>query len=246
MIGVRTDDLDWRSAVAELPASTRLAEEAEGSIVVVSGTADPGLLEKPAVVLLADPVLPAGAVPSAGAPVVVDRAWLRADLVADAGAHPDALLLSAECAAPHGLVGTAVRDAIGWLRVLAGGPLALDAAHATASGAIALLRAGDRAATLCVTVLADPAARSHLRALAVGVERVEVTTDDAGAASVSVSSPAGELALPTRFESRQRVALRRALQAASQGSTADLEELRHDEELAADVLLAYKRALSPA
>lgn len=240
MIGVRTEHPGYRVAVAELPSSTRLVDEPHGAIVVLGAGAEAVAAAEPdavpAAFVIADPTGAFDLTPRPGIPLVVDRARLHPDVVVDAGVHPDAALFTAECAAPAADIAATVRDAIGWLRVLSGERLELDAVHATGHGAIALLRAGERAATLSATLLAEPSAGVRLRALAIGVERVEVTIDAAGAASVVRASDAGSLTKPARYESRRRAALRRAIDAIDSGDPGDLDVWRHDEALAVAIL----------
>lgn len=253
MIGVRTDLDAYRVAIAELPLSTRLAPAASGAIVVADGPAALAAVADAAAIVLVDPA--PGPIPELDGriPIVVDREWLRADVAADAvgggssgggesaATRAGAALLTAECSAPPGGVDSILRDAVGWLRVLSGDELTLQARYATEGGAMALLNAGDRSATLLLTVLADPAARPRLRVLAVGARRTEVEVDALGAASVTVSSEAGSLRLPARPESRQRLALRRAVEAAGGTEVRDLGDLRHDDAIAAAILGSYKQ-----
>jgi hypothetical protein len=247
-ICVVADDADYRVAAAELPASVRLVDEADGAIVVIAGDAPVRAGSAPVAVLLADPPMTGRSGREAlppGIPVIVDRARLRPDVAVDVGARSDAVLFTAECTAATARVDEAVRDAVGWLRVISAGEIGVDAVHATGTGAIALLRAAGCTATVSVTVLADPSAKTRLRVLAVGPERVEVTVDGIGEASVALSSEAGRLTFPTRRESRRRVALRRAVEAASSRFASDLDDLEHDERVAREILHAYKQPLSP-
>lgn len=243
MIGVLTDSDAYRVAIAELPLSTRRASDATESIVVVDGRMSCEDFTDAAAMVLVDPA--PGAIPelTSRGRVVVDREWLRADVVADvtAAAPAEAALITAECAAPASRIDSILRDAVGWLRVLSGRELSLHAVIATEGGAMAMLNAGDRSATLLLTSLADPAARPRLRVLAVGVQRTEIEIDALGAASVTVSSEAGSLRLPARPESRQRQALRRAVEAVGRAEVRDLDDLRHDDAIAAAILGSYKR-----
>lgn len=245
MIGVRTDRDDYRIAVAELPLRARIADSGPGCIEVV-GPHGPVSPDAAAVVLVAAARGEAACIEAAGdevvgsVPVVVDRPLLRADVVADAGARPDATLFTVQAAAAPGDLAAVVRDGIGWLRALSGEELRLDTAAATDGALLALLRAGDRAATLLVTVLADDACAPRLRAMAIGVTRTEVAVGGGSAASVVRCSEEGSLRLPTRWESRQRLSLRRALDAIEGATCGDLDQWRHDEHLAATILTADK------
>lgn len=246
MIGVHADEPRYLVAIAELPVTCRAAAE-DGAAVVVTRGLGPAL-HGASVAVLVDPGAVEDLDDPGGCPVIVDRARLRADVAADAGAHPGAVLLSAHCVTTAAEMRDVVRDAVGWLRTLGGEVLGLDGAHATPQGIVALLRSGERAATLAVTVLADgdAAARPRLRALAVGADRVEVLVDGLGAAAVSVSTEAGTALLPARREARERLALRRAIDALPGHPAPDLRDLRHDDRIAAAILSSYQSSLSPA
>lgn len=231
MIGLWTRSHAYRAAGAELPVSTRLVARPDGAIAVVHALADAPA--DAAVVVLADPAPASGLLDDLPVPVVVDRPWLRADVAADAGIVPDAALYVAECLTPRDQLPEVLRDTVGWLRVLSGRRLRVEAVTATGGGVMALLDAEGRAATVMVTILDAVDPRPSIRAGAIGVERVEVIVDGSDTASVTVSSEAGSLRRPTRFESRQRVSLRRAIEAARGSVRDDLESLRHDEEIAA-------------
>lgn len=252
MIGVWTDLPSYRVAIAELPLRARAVDAADGAIAVVDGRRDRASrgLAGAAAVVLADPGFGARTAIPPGIPVIVDRERLRPD-AAPGDAAVDATLFTVECSAAAVDLAAAVRDAVGWLRVLSGGELSVDVVRAGGHGVIALLRtdarapAGARAATLVATVLADAAAAPRLRALAVGPERTEVAVDGPGAASVVVTSATGARRLPTRYESRRRVALRRAIEAVEAvdgAETTDLADLRHDETLAAVLVTAINSA----
>lgn len=256
--GVLTADAGFAVAIAELPLRARASLDAAGSIVVVGGAgwregfrhaSDDGA----SAVVIADPAMP-DAPPSSdeserdtsAAPVVVARPRLRADVAGDATTDGIAVrLVQVECGGSTARLPGTLRDAIGWARVLAGGPLELVASRASERALSVLLERAPREAgdqPLTVTVLASRREEPQpwIRALAIGAERVEVTVDDAtGAAVVRRATRAGQLKLPPRWESPSRVALRRALDALDTGAAStDLVELDHDSQLALRALAA--------
>lgn len=249
MIGVWTDLAPYRVAIAELPLRARAVPAADAAIAVIGGGRwrDGGVLPPAAAVVLADPPPGAGTSIPPGTPVIVDRERLCPDdMPGDVAV--DAALFTVECSATAADLAEAVRDAVGWLRVLSGGELSIDAVRAGEHGVIALIRtddrspAGARAATLVATVLADASAAPRLRALAVGPERTEVVVDGSGAAAVVISSASGARRLPARYESRRRVALRRAIDTVGGAESSDLTDLRHDDALAAVLVGAINGA----
>jgi hypothetical protein len=254
---VFTDLPAYSAAVAELPVSTALAENARGAVAVVPGTGDwwQGMLAAraggAAAVVLADPaVLPRGAVESeqwpGDIPVIVERPRVRPDLAAAAVAArrgSPARLISVECAAPAAGLGALICDGFGWMRCLAGGAVALQSSIATVHSRIALLDAGDSQcgavpATLSATVIGGLHAGGLLQVLALGEVRTEVTVDQpAGFARVETVTEEGTLRAPERYESSARLALRRAVDAClAEGPAADLEELLQDMALARALL----------
>jgi hypothetical protein len=249
MIGVSTALAPYRVAIAELPLRARAVDAADGAIAVIDGTRGWGRsgLTGAAAVVVADPAPGSPTAFPPGIPVIVDRERLRPDATLG-DAAVDAALFTVECSAAAVALPEAVRDAVGWLRVLSGGELSVDEVRAGRHGIIALLRtdarspAGARAATLVATVLADASAAPRLRALAIGPERTEVVVDGSGATSVVVTSASGARHLPVRYESRRRVALRRAIEAVGGAETGDLADLRHDEAVAALLLEAINSA----
>lgn len=244
MIGVWTELVAYRTAVAELPLHALLADDPAGALAVVDGggpgyAADAAGIADAGVVVLADPVPGRASEDWSGRRVIVDRALLRPDVVADA-VTTGAGSFSAECSGPRRGLPIVVRDAVGWLRALSGSELVLEAVHASAHGALALLRPSGRegVATLIVTLRADDSAEPRLRALALGPERTEVTVDGRGEASIVRHDESGAHHRPARYESRRRVALRRAIQAVAGREFDDLAELHHDDALAAVIVAA--------
>ncbi|WP_285246691.1 hypothetical protein [Pseudarthrobacter sp. efr-133-R2A-89] len=257
--GVFTRLPAYVAAAAGLPASARLAEDVCGAVAVIPGSGNwwAGLLDArdqgAAAVVIADPAAPPLEVFAAGAwsggiPVVVDRPGLRADMVADAvrarrGTLPR--VVTVECTAPAALLDAVIRDGLGWARSLAGSQLTFRAGMAAGQGIMGLLDSpmaggGRLSSTLVGTVLEGPAAGGLLQVLALGEVRTEVAIDlAAGRVKLGTSTVEGALRAPERYEAPARLALRRAIEAASSGrEVADLEELLEDQRLAHDVASA--------
>lgn len=251
MIGVYTGIFEYRVAVAELPRSARLASSSRGAIVVVPGDRrwanrvgdafDAGAVA----VVVANPgfvgVDDCDAVSDVaqGRPVIIDRPLLRVDLAATAAEHgtsPSYVAVDVAAAAGHV---RALHVAAGWMRVLAGG--VCDVQRVDRSAAAVLLlgqREGSAIPTvLTATTLAGADEGLWLRGVATAASRVEVEVDAAhGSAAVTVASQRGELRVPRRFESSERLSLRRAIDALASGSpVSDVTELRQDAAVAAAV-----------
>lgn len=228
----------YRNAVSELPVSARLAEDRTGAIVVVAGEGDWGAAMTEAAeagaraVIVADPD-PSWAEPlEAGIPVLVERPLLPESLrraIEAPGRVAPRLIVIEAAAAPDG-VQAALRDAVGWARVL-GGRVEPGAATRTGAFLVATGTAGAVPVSITVTVLAEGHA-SHLRVMAIGSTTTELVIDPfAGVEHVEHATAEGRVAPPERFESAARAVLRRAL-SADRGS-ADLQDLRSDEVVAA-------------
>lgn len=225
---------EYRTAIAELPLTTRGTAHPAGAIVVVAGegswwdAAHRAVAAGAAAIVVARPAAapPAGA--SFDAPVILERPRLRPDVVEDAfafGSEPRAL--SALCR--WGADATVVHDTIGWLRVLADGPLRA-AAAARGLGLLERVDAGGPAIGL--TVLRGPTMPDAFRIDALAECRLEV---DAGAVEVRVTGAdeRGSHLAPRRLEGSARIALRRAIRVIDDGDAPDdVELLRHDIELA--------------
>jgi hypothetical protein len=248
---VNTADGPYAVAIAELPLSAHRSPERTGAIIVVPGDAgwrdsvrrarddgaaaiivrSPGSADADEI----DSSRDRGSTP----PVVMERQLLRADVASDARqlSIPDLSLIQIECRGSSAEFDTVFRDAIGWARVLGGGSLDFLGVTTTSRGVCVLLEraaadAGSR--SVAVTVLASRrAAPAWIRAVAIGTDRVEVTVDNARqAVSVESATVAGRRALPPRWESVERVVLRRAIEVASAPETShDFEEWEHDEAL---------------
>ncbi|MDQ0678787.1 hypothetical protein QFZ30_002169 [Arthrobacter pascens] len=236
------------AAVAELPVSAALTDDVRGAVAVVPGSGNwwQGMMAARAggasAVVLADPtVLPENAFVShlwpGDIPVIVERPRLRPDVVADAVAArrgSPARIITVECTAPAAGLDAVIRDGFGWARSLAQGPLRFQVGIATARGRMALLDCGSLdggalAATLVGTAAGGLHAGGMLQVLALGEVRTELTVDQpAGLARLEASTEEGALRAPERYESSARVALRRAVEACSEGPVPDLSELLED------------------
>jgi hypothetical protein len=239
----------YLAAIAELPLSAELTDDVSGAVAVVPGSGDwwQAMLAAraggAAALVLADPaLLPREAVAShpwpGGIPVIVERPRLRPDVVADAVAArrgSPARIITVECAAPASGLEAVIRDGVGWARSLARGPLKLKAGTATSRGRMALLEFGTREngpgpATLVGTAAGGLDAGGLLQVLALGEVRTELTVDQPGGLTrLETSTEEGALRAPERYESSSRLALRRAIEARSEGKPAkDLGELLED------------------
>lgn len=241
VVGVVDPTGRYHAAVAELPLSTRSAERVPGALVVIPGTAgwtDAALAASEtgaAALVVAEPeFVPAAELRSLAQglhiPLIIERPLLRADVAKDAidrraGESPRVLAVDGGAGAA-GLL-SVTRDAVGWLRVLAGGGLAV----ASSDGALALLQTeAGIAGTLTVTVTARPGP-GWIRAHALG-ETITDVEIDGRAARVTTASAVGRLTSPTRFESSERLALRRAVAVlADRDRSDDLGELLADTDL---------------
>src|SRR5829696_1571124 len=142
----------YRAAVAELPASTTLAPEPHASVVVVPGT--PGWPDAVRVAVVPDPApAPTSELRAlhveVAIPVVLERPRLRPDDAAKAVAsreEGDGLLpanaLTREAEGTEDEMAGLVRDALGWLRVLACADLGVLSGWSSPSAGLALLDAG--------------------------------------------------------------------------------------------------------
>jgi hypothetical protein len=247
MTGVLAPTAAYHSALAELPLSTRATDLHAGAIVVVPGVdgwVDAALAAAEAgavAVVVADPAFESSArvrllAGTLHIPVIVERPLLRPDLAEDAirrrmGAEPRLLL--ADASADVAQLTAVARESVGWLRVLAGGALSLT----RADGALALFETGSGVGGAVSVVATSRPAGGLIRAQALG----ETTTDievEGRRARLVTSTGAGRVIAPARFESSERLALRRALEAlTAQTGPSDLSELAVDTE-SAELFLA--------
>jgi hypothetical protein len=236
----------YRVAAAELPASARLADSPDRAIVVVSGgswwdAAIRAFEEGAAGVVVARPApVPGGALSALESaansrPLIIERPLLRADVAgaAIAARMPAPTALVVECHAPAASLPAALRDALGWARLLGGGPLTLSSAQAGRARGVALL---ETAAGLPVSLVfaAQPGAPAlgRLRLTALGTTLIEVDGDETEL-HLSMTDAASRRTAPPRFERPERLTLRRAIAAAVGGEhLSDLIDLARDAALA--------------
>jgi len=244
MTGVVAPVGRYREALAELPLRARLVDRARGAIVVVTGgsgwvdaaldAASDGALG----VVIAEPEFaPSGDVrrlaEALGFPVILERPLLRTDAADDARAGRGG---EAGWAAPRAVVvdggasrsrlRSVARDAVGWVRVLSGDLPEL----VTPSGMPALLETG-AGVPATLSVVATARAGGWLRAQALGEVITEVDVEGR-MSRLTTATVAGRLIAPTRFESSERLAVRRALAAVETGEEPhDIDDLRADTEL---------------
>ncbi|MDQ1082116.1 MULTISPECIES: hypothetical protein [Microbacterium] len=232
---VLADAAPYRAAVAELAPRVRLGDGA-GGIRVVEGRGAWWERLVDAAAFVVDEPDPAPAVVherlgAIGVPVVVVRRRLRPDVVVDARAGT---------AVPHHIVVDAwggrtdaaalLRDAVGWARVLAGGPLSVvGRADTTSATTVALRGAGGIGAS--VTRAIGGGVGGALTATALGPCRIEVRVDSASPlCEVVLEDEEGRRARPVRRESPERLALRRIVDAIEAGAAlTDLDELSADD-----------------
>jgi hypothetical protein len=221
----------YRAAIAELPLRTRLGDAAANAIVVVPG--DDGWVDAvlaaaeagAAAVIVADPA----SAPSADVrrlddrtrvPVIVERPLLRTDVAEDARAaragsgataHPRAIALDG--AASEARLAAVARDAVGWGRALAGQTPAPTAGD---RGLALLETPAGTAVTLCLVATQRPGG-GWVRAQVLDEVITEVSVEGRESRVVTAWAT-GRLISATRFESSERWALRRALDAVEAGS----------------------------
>ena len=247
MIAVVAPTEAYRAAVAELPLRTRLGDQAAGAVVVVPG--ETGWVHRVVVaaeagaraIVVADPEpAPVAELRQLAerirVPLVVERPLLRADAALDATAararavgvaRPRAIVLDG--GAPAARLDVVARDAIGWGRVLAGHAPVLR----SADRGLALLEAPDGIALALSVVATRRPGRGWIRAQVLGEILTAVDVEGRGC-RIAVSTAGGQMIAPTRFESSERLAVRRALEAvdafeAVQAGAADGADARPDD-----------------
>ncbi|MBW9120077.1 hypothetical protein JNB63_08230 [Microbacterium trichothecenolyticum] len=251
---VRTDLAPYRIAVAELPASAVASRDVDGAVAVVAGVrawwqaaADASAGGAAAVVVAQPAAAPVEALDALASvadatPVVLERPLLRADVVAAIGGAfegvPAAGALAVECHAPDLTLAVALRDAIGWARVLAGGPLTLRAGESWGGRVLGLLET-EHGAAVSIVAAPQPGAPSLGRVRITTIAEVRVEVDADLDTALVITDAEGRSILPARFESSERVALRRAITAVRTAERPfDLADLRHDTALAEALLSA--------
>jgi hypothetical protein len=248
-VGVHARDRAFVAATAELAPRTVPADDRADAVCIIAGhgawwdhvasaaaagarvvvVVEPGPAPDPAFDDLA----------SLDVPVLISRARVRSDLVADATPSRVPQLITADVFAPYAAARAVVRDAFGWVRAL-GGETRLVSVAATARAVVVEARCEgvDGAFTLA---LGGPGTAPAIGMIAIGPTRVEVRLDEAsGSREVTVSDASGSRTLPTRYESPERLILRRALDLGPGAVAADLDDLRADDRLAAAVLQAVR------
>ncbi|MGP0222461.1 hypothetical protein [Paenarthrobacter sp. NCHU4564] len=251
----------YRAAVAELPTGTRKAGSVRGSVVDIPGSGDwwTALLHAQAEGAVAAVVgnpqkVPAEAVATLlgrlSIPVAVERSLARPDDLAAALAARSggpATLVTIECSAPAGDEGSALRDGLRWAATLAGGPLEATSVPIPAEGGMALLHAATSRGHLPVTVLTTRLSRMDalpvLRVAALGEVRSVVESGPTGAGvRLTTSSVGGSTLAAARYESPARLALRRAVDAATSGALLpDLADLLEDQRIVATLLQMHNQ-----
>ena len=227
MIGVWDATGTFAAAVAELPLSVEAASGAAGAIAVVADAAglrsalDAGA--RGAVLSAPDPAAASG-----DRPVVVLRPRLRAVPVGDQAA------VVAECSAPPTELEAVLGDAVGWVRMLTGHAPVLRSAEV----GLALLDAGGVPVTVLARPLSGVPSGGVIRVLALGTERREIEVDEpAGVLRITTAREGGTAGEPPRFESDERVALRRMIAALTSGeAVTDLADLAGDTRTARAIL----------
>lgn len=244
-IAVFAAERGYRAAIAELPARTRHAHSADNArIVVVDDGVPPSTRSAApraeAVILRSAET--EGIEGGAGRSVIVQRRWLRPDVLEDVlagrrGSPHTAIVV--ECVAAATELPAMLVDAIGWVRALAASDIRLDESHATAGAGLASLRAADDSPVSIGWVAQRGAADGGmLRITVLGVVRSEIGVDLAASRiTVDTLTREGRLRAPERFERAERVALRRAVDAVESGVPRDeLDALRADATLAGALL----------
>ncbi len=240
-VGVWNPDGSFASAIAELPGLAHRADDLHGAVAVVDGGAGSAplgalLAEHPAAVILTRPAHVSRSaldeLAAAGVPVIVHRLLLRGpEDAADAGGLPLRHVV-VDLIAGRDELWASVVDAVGWARLVAGGPLGVLSSTSTADATLGALdgRVGVTIGATRIVTSTGPA----LRLIGMGERRLEVEIDlGARLRDVRVHSDAGAHLAPPRYEDRRRLSLRRALVALGQTAPSDLDDLRHDLEVAA-------------
>ncbi|MEU1971455.1 hypothetical protein ABZ477_07355 [Microbacterium sp. NPDC019599] len=253
---VRTDLDAYRVAIAELPLRAAASRDTGGAVVALSGDGEwwgqaaDAIARGAAAVVVAHPAAaPASEIDALasradGVPIVLDRPLLRTDVAASVTATLPALhapaVLAIECHAPDGALPPALRDAIGWARILGRAPLTCRTAESWSGRSLALLEtAGHEPVSIIAATQPGAPPLGRLRITALAETLVEI--DDDADLSVTMTDAAGRRTWAPRFEGPERLALRRAIEAAdARRRTPDLGDLRHDAAVAALVATASR------
>lgn len=249
MIAVATPLARYRVAAAELSARVDIRRD-EAQLVAVAGDphglseAEEGVARGARVVIVDRPRADPAALDrmreweERGVAVVLLRPALRADVAGDAlpSAPPSDVVVQTQTSAGEML--DAVVDAVGWARVLRGGALVVRSVARAPGAVLADLAGSGAAASVVASERLGAAGARRLRAVAVGAHRVEVVSTDA-VAVVTRSTAEGDLVLPRRWESGERLALRRALAALAGEPVRDLDDWAGDLAVAAQIAGGY-------
>ena len=247
-VAVSTDLPAYRAAIAELAPRARLADPTEaGPVRVIDGRGawwDRVSDARDAAGIVLDEPRPASeavhrALRELPVPVVVVRRRLRADVAADAEPPLAPLHVTVDAWGPPADAATLLRDAVGWARVLGGGPLEVVARAVTPLAATLALRGAAGGASVTRAVAGGgrggaSGAGGAVTALALGPRRVEVRVDAATMTTqVAHDDERGRRIVSPRRESAERLGLRRVIEAVATGAVlADLDDLRHDDVVA--------------
>lgn len=240
----------FAAAVAQLADRLEHSTTPAGAICVVDAAAERvdavrRILEAgPAAVVLTHPAHASRAavelLTDAATPVVVDRPFLRPDDVEAARGVAVCHVLVDVVSGPADFR-AALLDGIGWLRSLAGAPVSVVSADRTADAVLAEVVGREGLTAVLTATRQDTAIAPALFVDGLGATRLEVEIDAvAGIRRSSIHDADGVLTRPGRYEARERVALRRAVDALAGASGDDLAQLRHDVGIA-DVLLGSPR-----
>lgn len=231
---VFTEDHRYRVALAELTASAVSVPSIGEADVVV---APQGVADSAGRTVLVSPERGSPVEPPPGVTVVVERPWLRADVVEDvAAARGWFPRIEIDVAAPAADLPAVLADAMGWVRILAGAEAETRAGSATRVGGIADARAGESVVTLLLRRRESGSA--VLRIAGIGPRRVEIRIDDGRRrATVRIVDDEGARTLPARWEDAARLALRRAVETVRSGEGSDeYDDWRRDSAVAARML----------
>lgn len=238
MIGVRTDLPAYRAAVGQLARSARLTDVPAGAVCAIGGEEGwrdraAALLDAGALTLLvADPVAPALAdldeLIGRGGSVTLERPRLRPAL-AVRGDAADAAIITAQCSSAVVRSAELAQDLAGWLRLLTGTPIGIEAA-AAAGGAVIASGRSLGGVPVSLTITATTGDGAAIDALVIAERRIELRVDDAaGTRSATRADDDGVTTLNLGYETEARAALRRAMAiAVGDDTSGDLEDLRHD------------------
>ncbi|QIG39194.1 hypothetical protein G5T42_06600 [Microbacterium sp. 4R-513] len=238
----------YRGAIAELPATAAVAASPEGAVVVLDGAGRwwndvGGALSAGAVaVVVSRPRAAPAEVLAAVAdlPIVLERPLVRPDLASEvvearsAARPPSAIVV--ECHAPAPALEAALAEALGWSRLFAGEQLEVQSARFTGGRGMALIEAGGAASVSLVVATstgAPPDGRLRVTALGETLLELEIEDQDVRFAATDASS---RRIWPTRFESPQRLALRRAAAVQTGQAPPDVAEFARDRTLAEAIL----------